>query len=60
MFSLKIGLTNGDVIQKINGYAMDSPDKALELYQKLRDASSVSIEVNRRGQNMTMNYSIVQ
>ena len=54
----KIGLTNGDVIEKINGYVMDSPDKALELYQKLRDASSVSIDLNRRGQNMTLNYSI--
>ena len=38
---------------------MDSPDKALELYQKLRDTSSVSIELNRRGQNMTVNYNIV-
>jgi general secretion pathway protein C len=55
----KIGLQNGDVIQKINGYVMDSPDKALELYQKLRDASSVSIELNRRGQNSTLNYAIV-
>ncbi len=54
----KIGLQNGDVINKINGYEMNSPDVALDIYQKLKDASSVSIEVNRRGQTMTMNYDI--
>lgn len=54
----KIGLKNGDVIQKINGYEMNSPDKALELYQKLKDASSVSIELQRRGQTKNFSYSI--
>ena len=54
----KIGLKNGDVIQKINGYEMNSPDKALELYQKLKDASSVSVELQRRGQTTNMTYAI--
>ena len=54
----KIGLQNGDVIQKINGYEMNSADRALEIYTKLRDATSLVIELQRRGQNMTMNYAI--
>ncbi len=54
----KIGLQNGDVIQKINGYEMNSPDKALEIYNKLRNESSVSLEIQRRGQPMTFNYAI--
>lgn len=54
----KIGLKNGDVIQKINGYEMSSPDKALELYQKLKDAQSVSVELQRRGQTMNVSYNI--
>ncbi|MBI5509541.1 MAG: PDZ domain-containing protein [Deltaproteobacteria bacterium] len=54
----KIGMKNGDVIQKINGYEINSPDKALELYQKLKDASSVAIELQRRGQTMNVNYNI--
>jgi general secretion pathway protein C len=54
----KIGLKNGDVIQKINGYEINSPDKALELYQKLKDASSVAIELQRRGQTKNFSYSI--
>lgn len=54
----RIGLQNGDVIQAVNGYTINSPDKALELYQKLRDASSLSIELQRRGQTKNMSYNI--
>ncbi len=54
----KIGLQNGDVIQKINGFEMNSPDRALEVYTKLRDATSLTIELQRRGATMTMNYKI--
>lgn len=54
----KIGLQNGDVIQKINGYDIDSPDKALEIYSKLKSARNVNIELLRRGRGMTKNYSI--
>jgi len=54
----KLGMKNGDVIQKINGYEINSPDKALEIYQKLRDASSVNIDLLRRGQSMQMGYNI--
>ena len=54
----KIGLKNGDIVHKINGYEMNSPDKALDIYQKLRSASSISVELTRRGRNQVKNYSI--
>ncbi len=54
----KIGIQNGDVIRRINGYEMNSPDKALEIYQKLRDASRIEIELERRGENIRKSYSI--
>jgi general secretion pathway protein C len=54
----KIGVQNGDVIRRINGYEMNSPDKALEIYQKLRDASRIEIEIERRGENLRKTYSI--
>ncbi len=54
----KIGIQNGDVIRKINGYEMNSPDKALEIYQKLRDANRVEVEVERRGDTVRKSYSI--
>ena len=52
----KIGIQNGDVIRRINGYEMNTPDKALEIYQKLRDASRIEIE--RRGDVLRKLYSI--
>jgi general secretion pathway protein C len=53
-----IGIQNGDVIRRINGYEMNSPDKALEIYQKLRDANRIEIELERRGETLRKTYSI--
>ncbi len=33
----KIGIRNGDVISRINGYELNSPEKALEIYTKLKE-----------------------
>ncbi|MFL5380872.1 MAG: type II secretion system protein GspC [Myxococcales bacterium] len=54
----KIGVQNGDVIRRINGYEMNSPDKALEIYSKLRDANRIEIEIERRGETLRKSYSI--
>lgn len=54
----KIGIQNGDVIRRINGYEMNSPDKALEIYQKLRDANRIEVEIERRGETVRKSYSI--
>jgi general secretion pathway protein C len=54
----KIGIQNGDIIQKINGYEINSPDKALEIYSKLKDANSISVDLIRRGKTQTLTYSI--
>ena len=54
----KIGVQNGDVIRRINGYEMNSPDKALEIYSKLRDANRIEIELERRGETLRKTYSI--
>jgi general secretion pathway protein C len=54
----KIGLQNGDTIQSINGFDMSSPDKALEVYTKVRSASNLSVSILRRGQPLQMDYSI--
>jgi general secretion pathway protein C len=53
-----IGVENGDVIQKINGYEINSPDKALEIYQKLRESSHISLEIERNGQVVRKEYNI--
>jgi general secretion pathway protein C len=54
----KIGLQNGDVISAINGLDMTSPDKALEVYTKLKSASHLSVGLERNGQKITKEYNI--
>jgi general secretion pathway protein C len=56
----KIGLQNGDVITRINGYEMSSPEKGLEIYTKLKDSKSVTVDMKRRGKPMTLDYNITQ
>jgi general secretion pathway protein C len=65
LFSIKpdslysqIGVQNGDVIQSINGFDMNSPDKALEAYGKLRSAASLDLTLERGGQTVNMHYGI--
>jgi general secretion pathway protein C len=53
-----IGIENGDVITRINGYEVNSPDKALEVYQKLRESAHVAIELERGGQIVKKDYNI--
>jgi len=53
-----IGVENGDVIQRINGYEINSPDKALEVYQKLRESSHITIEIERNGQIIRKEYNV--
>lgn len=54
----KIGIQNGDVIRRINGYDLNSPEKALEVYAKLKEASRIDIEIDRNGSNIKKTYSI--
>jgi general secretion pathway protein C len=54
----KIGMQNGDTINSINGYEITTPDRALEVYTKVKSASSLSVQVTRRGQPVNMEYTI--
>lgn len=45
----KLGLENGDTLHKINGHELSSPDKALEAYTAIEDASKFEIDLSRRG-----------
>lgn len=54
----KIGVQNGDVIKRINGFELNSPEKALEVYAKLKEASRIEIELERNGSSVRKNYTI--
>ena len=55
----KIGLMNGDTIHSINGFTLTSPDKAVYIYTKMKNAQHLVIDVTRRGQPMRLLYAIV-
>lgn len=54
----KIGMQHGDVISSINGLEITSPEKALEVYAKLKSASHLSVGLERNGQKVTKDYNI--
>ena len=54
----KIGLLNGDIIQKINSQDVDDPAKFFQMYQSLKEERSISIDLMRGGQRQTLNYEV--
>ena len=56
----RLGLTNGDTIRAINGIELTAPDKALEVFTKLKTADEVTIEVMRRTHAMTITLQITK
>ena len=57
-FYARIGLANGDTLTMINGFEMTSADKALEVYTKLRDATSIELDLIRRGKPVKLFITI--
>ncbi len=54
----KIGLQNGDVVQRINSTDVDDPAKFFQMYQGLKDEKNITVDVMRGGQRQTLNYEI--
>lgn len=54
----RIGLMDGDIVTGVDGQTIYSVDNGLELYDRLKSASAVSLQFNRRGRDRIINYSI--
>lgn len=54
----KLGIQNGDVIKRVNGFDINSPDKALEIYSKLQSSNRIEIEFERGGSPTRKTYNI--
>jgi len=54
----QLGLQRMDVIKSVNGTPVDSPAKAMELYQTLKNSGDLNITVDRGGKTETKNYNI--
>jgi general secretion pathway protein C len=57
LYSL-LGMQNGDTLSAVNGHAMTTPDAALDVYTKLRNASHLTISFDRGGKTVTNEYDI--
>lgn len=52
----RTGIQDGDVIQKVAGQVLVSPEKAMALYKQLNDAESVEVDILRRGKSLKHRY----
>jgi general secretion pathway protein C len=53
-----LGIRNGDLLNSVDGNAMDSMEAALDAYQTLQDADQFTVEITRRGQRHTISYEV--
>jgi general secretion pathway protein C len=53
-----IGIRENDMLTSINGFSPTTPQKALELYGRIRSANQVTLKLMRHGQPVTVTYAI--
>ena len=53
-----VGIKDGDVLLRINDFAIDSPDKAIQSFVTLKGQSRIKLDLIRDGQPTTLNYDI--
>ncbi len=54
----RLGMQNGDVLNRINGLEIASPDRALEAYSRLRTSDHLQISITRNGQPVNIDFNI--
>lgn len=56
----KLGFKPMDVIKGVNGEEVNSPTKAMELYNALKSEGHINLTVERNGRTETFNYNIAE
>jgi S1-C subfamily serine protease len=54
------GFADGDVILRVNGVEIASPDRCPEAYARLRRADRVTVTFERRGRRRSHVYALVE
>ncbi|MBL8602580.1 MAG: hypothetical protein JNK72_11715 [Myxococcales bacterium] len=54
----RLGMQNGDVLNRINGLDIASPDRALEAYSRLRTSDHLQVSVTRNGTPVNIDFHI--
>ncbi len=58
-FAARLGLQNGDVLKRINGSPLETPERAMEAYASLREARHIELELERGGAPVRMTYDVL-
>jgi general secretion pathway protein C len=54
----QLGLQVGDVVTQVNGVELNSPEKALQVFQQLREARRLSVDLLRGNQPLSLQYEV--
>lgn len=54
----RLGMQNGDTLNRINGLDIASPDRALEAYSRLRTSDNLQVSLTRNGQPVNIDFHI--
>jgi general secretion pathway protein C len=54
----QLGIQNGDMVRTVNGRAVTSLESAIDAYAQLRNEDRITIELDRRGSSVTIEYSV--
>jgi general secretion pathway protein C len=54
----QIGLRDGDVLRRINGFELNTVENAFEAYTRLRSANRIDVDLERNGSSIRKSYSV--
>jgi general secretion pathway protein C len=54
----KAGFKSGDIVKRVNGMSIETPEQLIQAYQKLKDAANIQVDVERNGNTVTLDYQI--
>lgn len=54
----QMGIKRGDVLHAVNGVTLNSPEKGLQVFQQLREARTLNLDLKRAGKSMNFQYEI--
>jgi general secretion pathway protein C len=54
----QMGIKRGDILHAVNGINLDSPEKGLQIFQQLREAKNLSLDLQRAGNTINFKYEV--
>jgi general secretion pathway protein C len=54
----KLGAKSGDIIRRVNGYALNDTERMFELWKAIKTAPAVKVELERDGKIITYDFQI--